>query len=641
MGESQASGWLGSLCLRQTIAVVSRSFYVGPGGRIGTVARIVDMMKQGRRQGLVVLFILATFVASAAPGRLVSEPRTIPANAWMVFSVPDLPAAWKAFVATPIYQDVVALLDNPNIAGLPAYRQFLEQKRQMEAEVGFPLNAATLSAMIAGFDFVLLPPPESQGKPPSVCVFRVSDAPRFRQLVDCIEKQMGSGAGPATGMAAARPPVVRDRYKNVEIVSSQAAAGFAMAQLGPNYFAMGNHPNAIRAIIDQGQKSEGLAAHGRFRGAVGGLSDPEPHGFLYLSSEQIAPSIRLGGLPVLPWSGLVRGPREEITLAADFRIESNAIRFESFLPFADATKDRLAAIYQHYPPSQLRALDYISSAPLVFSARNTLDGPALYESVRAMVLASIRAVIQPGQTPEQRMRLEEENLREQMGFTLKDDLAPAIGPEAFICLEQIGFDPLLTLPILDLVTGIQVRDGQRMDKVIAGFEEFFERQLAAGKQQTTASAVFQSLPHQGKRIKWFVLPRAPQYSISYTRTDNFVLVGLGSDTIKRAVDRVDGRQKTFTAGALYARLQPFLHRETNEVFILNFPKMIAAGREFARRLQKGTPNQPDRAKRVESLLARAGRIAALGASAAGGPLGLHTRGALVFVAPEVRSKPSK
>lgn len=592
------------------------------------------------RMCLVTWLALATLAASGAPVRTFSEPRTIPSNAWMVFSVPDLPAAWKALAATPIYQDAVALIENPTVSTFPAYRQFLEQKQQMEAELGFPVNAATLTAIVAGFDFIYLPPAESKGQPFPVCLFRAADAPRFRRLVDYIERKMGTPrerrATPTTS-----PTVVRDKYKNVEIVSTPVGSGFAVAQLGPNHFAMANHPNAIRTIIDQGQKSNVLATRGPFRNAVGGLNESEPHGFLYLNSVEMISSLRRGGLPGLPLSGLVRSLRDQVVMAADFRIENNAIRFEAFLPFADAAEDRLAALYQHYPPSQLRSLDYISSAPLVLTARNTLDGPALYETIRDMVLRSIRAVVGPGQSPEQRLKLQEENFREQMGFALKDDLAPAIGPEAFLSLERISFDPLLPLPTLDLVAGIEVRDPKRMGKVVTGFEKFLEQHLDTGEQREQPAALFQSVGYQGKTIKWFILPRAQQYSIGYAQTDRFILVGLGGDSIKRAMDRIEGRRKAFRAGSLHASLQPFLHKETNEVFVLNVPKMVAVGREVARRLPKNTPDQENEIKRIETILARLRRIAALGASTAGSASGLHTRGALVFTPAQSKTKTSK
>lgn len=587
---------------------------------------------------LAAVLTLATLAASGAPSpRTVSESRTIPSNVWMVFSVPDVPAAWKALTATPVYQDAVALLDNPVIANLPVYRQFLEEKRQMETELGFPITAATLAEMIAGFDYVSMPPFERGGPPLSVCTFRAADAPRFRRLIDYIELQMDTAPGSRT-TATTKSDLVREQYKNVEIVSSSGGTGFAVAQLGPAYFAMGNRPQAIRVLIDQGQKGEGLTAHERFRSAVGGLVESAPHGFLYLNSSQAAPLLGRGGLPGLPFSTLVRDLRDEVAMAADFRIESNAIRFESFLPFADVARDRLAAIYRHYPPAPLRSFDYISSSPLVFMARNTFDGPALYESMRAMVLASIRAVIEPGQNPEQRLRLKEENFREQLGFGLRDDLAPAIGPEAFVSLERMSFDPFLPLPTLELVTGIQVRDAQRMERVIAGFEGFFGRQLGGLTGDTEPSAVLQAAAYQGKMIKWFAVPHMPQYAIGYTRTDSFVLVGLGGNSIKCALDRADGRQKSFAAGRLYTTLQPFLHKETNEVFVLNVSEMTAIGREFARRLPKNAPNQTDDSKRLDAVMTRMGRITALGASTAGSEAGLHTRGALVFRPSEAKKR---
>ena len=584
--------------------------------------------------------VLATALAFGAPSRPLTESRTIPPNAWMVFSVPDLPGAWTAFTTTPIYQDVVTLLDNPSIASLPFHRAFFDEKRRMEAELGFPINAQTLTAMVAGLDLVFLPPAEPNGPSLSVIQFRAADPERFGRLVKCIERQM-EGAPSSDGSAIRRSDAARLTYKNVEIVSRIRDSHFALAQLGPALFAMGSHPNAVRALIDQGGKSEGLTATRRFRSAVGGLAEPASHGFLYLNTAPVARTAQTGRVPGLALSSLVRSLRDEVAVAADFRIERNAVRFESFAPFSEAAHDRLAAIYQHYPPGPLHSLTYVSSAPLVLVARNTLDGPALYESLRAMILAAHRAVGDPGQNPEQRLQTQEENFRETLGFGVREDLAPAVGPEAFVSLERISFDPLIPLPAFELVTGVQVRDRQRMDRVVAGFEGFFERQLRPNPTETTSPAVLQSALYQGRTIKWFAIPRAPQYALGYTPTEDFVLMGLGGDSIRRALDRADGRRKSFATGQLYAALRPFLHPEANEIVVVNVPGIVAVGREFARRLSKTTPNPAENAKRAELLLSRIGRITALGASTNGSDLGLHTRGALVLRPSEARSQSPK
>jgi hypothetical protein len=600
--------------------------------------RASKLNTRGGRIGLAAAgFVLTTLAAMAAPVPTLSEPRLIPSNAWMVLSVPDLPAAWKAFVATPIYQDAVALLDSPAVASWPVYRQFLDEKRRMETEVAFPINATSLAAMIAGFDFICLPPSDRNSPPLTVCTFHAADSPRFARLVEYIEGQMSAPRGPRAGVAT-RPDIAKEQYKNVEIISNTANSTFAMAQLGPEFWAMANHPNAIRALIDQSQRSDGLTVHPRFRTAIAGLGEPQPHGFLYLNSGQSGPSFPGGGLPGLPFSSLVRNLRSEVVMAAGFRIETDAIRFESFLPFADAARDRLAAIYQQYSPATLHSLDYVSSSPLVFMARNTLDGPTLYESVRAMVLASIRAVVERDESAERRLQFREENLREVLGFGLKEDLAPAIGPEAFVSLERVSFDPLLPLPTLDLAAGIQVRDQQRMAKVVTGFEDFFERQLSGLRRTTDTSTVFQSADYHGKTIKWFAVPRAPQYSVGYVRTDSFILMALGGDSLRRALDRADGRRKSFAAGPLYARLQPFLDKQANELLVLNVSDLVGVGREFVRRLSKNAPDQAGDAQRVETILTRIGRIVAFGASTAGNELGLHMRGAIVFRSAETKPK---
>jgi hypothetical protein len=594
---------------------------------------------------MAALLALVASLALGAPARTLSDPRAIPADAGMVFSVPDLAGAWKALAASPIYQDTVTFLDTPAVTALPAYRRFLDRRKEMETELGYPLNAATLMEIIAGFDYVSLPP-TPRGPAASVCLFRVADPTRFRRIVGLIERRMGDAAtsrtkASAAGTSAAVQTAVRTEYEGVKIVSAQTSSGLSIAEISPERFAMGNHAEAIRRLIDQCWKGEGLTSFSGFRSAVGGLQEQQPHGFLYFNSARSDSSQR-GRLPALPLSSLVRGVRDPIVMAADFRIESGAVRFESFLPFADPAKDRLAATYRRYPPAVLRSLDYVSSSPVMVVAWNTLDGPALYEQMRGIVLAMLQAVVPVGQTPEQRLKLSEENLRDQVGFSLQDDLAPAIGPEVFVSLEQMNFDPLLALPLTDVVAGVQVRDSARMNKVVAGFENFFNRRARDAATSPTKPASLQTGAYQGKTVKWFAVPREPQVTIGYARTDSFTLIGLGGESIKHALDRIEGRRKAFSAGALHARLQPYLHSQANEILVLNVPKMAAVGREIASRLARSVSTRSEATKRAESLLSRIGKIEALAATMAGSQSGLQTRGALVFkTAPEPKNRPSK
>jgi len=597
------------------------------------------------RVALAAGLVLAASVALAAPARTLSDPRAIPADAGMVFSVPDLPGAWKAFAASPIYKDAAALLDSPAVAALPAYRQFLDRRKVMEAELGFPLNAATLTEIVAGFDYVLLPP-TPRAPAGSICLFRVADPARFRRIADLVERRMGDGASSrtknaSTATSAPAPKAVRTEYRGVKIASAPTSSGVSIAEISPDRFAMASRADAIRRVIDQCRKGDGLTTATAFRGAVEGLRDPQPHGFLYINSGQTNSPQRTR-LAALPLSNLVRDVRDPIVMAADFRIESGAVRFESFLPFADPAKNPLAATYRRYPPAALHSLDHVSSSPVMVVAWNTLDGPTLYEQMRGIVLALMQAVVPVGQTPEQRMKLSEENFREQVGFALRDDLAPAIGPEAFVSIERLNFDPLLALPQADVVAGVQVRDSGRMNKVVAGFENFFNRQARDAATSPTKPALLQTDAYQGKTVKWFAVPREPQVTIAYARTDSFTLIGLGGDSVKHALDRAAGRRKAFAAGTLNARLQPYLHSQTNEILILNVPKVVGVGREITRRLAKNASSRPETMKRAESVLARIGKIEVLGATTAGTPSGLHMLGALVFEAPPApKNRPSK
>ncbi len=577
---------------------------------------------------IVLFFLLALAAGRAVPAasiRTFSDPRALPPEAVLVLSIPDLAEAWKALAATPIYGDVAALLNSPVPTGFSPLDLFLAEKRRMEAALGFPLDASTLPAIIWGIDFAFLPPPTRQGRSGAVFVFRVADAPRFRRLADYAIQRMAETAQRA-GLR-----LEQSDYQQVRIVSTDAGIGMAAAELTPERFVLANHADAIRRIVDQCRKPAGLDSQARYRAAIGGLTEPRLHGFLYLNGPQ-----RIPGLWLL---GVAPGGSIAMPLAVGARIEKEAIRLESFLPFGDPSRDPLSALYQAYPPARMRVLDAVSSAPIAFVARNTLDGPVLYDLLRAIALESIRAAAPPGRSPEQRLQLSEERFREQMGFALREDLAASIGPEVFISLDAAGFDPLQLLPSFDLAAGLQVRDDARMETVLRGFERFMEKQYGAGAPAARPAPAIQTLSHQGRVIRSFAFPPAPFYSVAYGRSGNYLLAGLGTESVQQAMERLEGRQKSFYSGMLYAALAPYLHKECNDLIVIHVPKIVAVVREIVRRLPKADPAQVERMGQVQQWLNRLNRIAAIGASTAGTGAGLHTRGVILFTPPPPPATP--
>ncbi|MCX8036274.1 MAG: DUF3352 domain-containing protein [Candidatus Sumerlaeia bacterium] len=577
------------------------------------------VIHRGQQVFFLLLGLAVCRAAPAASVRTFSDPRALPPEAVLVLSVPDLAGAWKALAAAPIYGDVAAILNSPVPTGFSPLDLFLAKKRRMEAALGFPLDASTLPAILWGIDFAFLPPPNRQGRSGAVFIFRVADPVRFRRLADYAIHRMAEVAQHA-GLR-----LEQSDYQQVRILATDAGIGMAVAELTPERFVLANHADAIRRIVDQCRKPAALDSEVRYRAAIGGLTEPRLHGFLYLNSPQPIPGLWL--------LGVNPGGSSGIALAAGMRIEKEAIRLESFLPLGDPSRDPLSALYQAYPPARLRVLDAVSSAPMAVVARNTLDGPALYDLFRAMTLESFRAVAPPGRNPEQRLQMSEDSFRAQMGFALREDLAAAIGPEVFISLDTVGFDPLQLLPFFDLAAGIQVRDDARMETVLRGFERFMEKQYGAGAPVARPAPAIQTLSYQGGMIRSFAFPPVPIFSIAYGRGGNYLLAGVGTESVQRAMDRLDGRQRSFYSGMLYAALAPYLHNQCNDLIVMDVRKVVAVAGNIIRRLPKADAAQIEQMGQVERWLSRLNRIAAIAASTAGTEAGLHTRGVVLFGPP--------
>jgi hypothetical protein len=595
----------------------------------------VGPVSSGQPRGRRPIAALALWLlAAAASAQTGGDRDPFPADTAVLLSIPNLQAAWKALSDTPLYKEAAAFAESPAITGLQGYREFMTEKRLLETEAGFALNAANLTQILEGFDLVSL---ASEGDQPLVAfIFRVREADRFRRLYQAFGRHMGEGVGPNR-----RPTTIqREKYRDIEIIASQAGLGTAIAELAPDRFVMGNCAMVVRRIVDQSRRREGLGAVPAFRAAIGGLGQESPHAFLYVGGRPGAPSpFPRNPLPPIP--GLVHTGREDFALAAYFRIEPDAIRMEAFTPFIRPDRDPLAVLYREQPPGKLRCLDFVSSAPLLFTARNTFDGLAFYRTVRGFIFGSMLQTSFSERESEESIRASEADFRRSLGFDLREDLAPAIGPEAFLDIESVTFDPLAPLPVFELIAGVQVRDAARLERVLAGLEQFLARQPSADKERERTRAMPRE-EYRGKTITWYTFPRAPMYTFAYARVDDFFLVGLGRESVRRAIDRAEKRAEPYPGSDLEGRLQPYLHAQANELLVVNLVKAGEAARDLLNRLTRGDPRQAESARRADEFLKRATRLSVVGFSTAGDDTGIHTRGALVFRAspPPVRATPT-
>lgn len=558
-----------------------------------------------------------------------TEPfSAVPDDAWMVVSCPDLPAAWEALAQTSVCNSVSAYLNGKFGDAPPAWRELIRQRKLMESELGFPLDMDGLVHIFAAADVLLLPSGPDQ-KPDSVVVLHAGDEKRARSLFHLIRQMM---IDDVTSHGALSKAVKRETIREVEIVWTQAGSGAAMAEIAPGRFAFSSHPDAIRRLLEPMPRQKRLSADATFQIAAAGLEEQEPHGFLFLNAEHFNAGLgSRGGVASFAVAGPFRALGPGVVLAASFHIEPDAIRFEMFLPYNDPDRDPLAAVYRHALPAKLHSLDYVSSSPLFLTARNTLDGVALYDSLRAIALKSIARMVPQGEKPDLRVEAAEDQFRKEMGFSIKDDLAPGVGPEVFFSLEQVRFDPLVPFPNFEMAAGVQILDSERIERVLTGFTEFLDRELRrAGVRPDTGDPV-QSASYEGDMIRWFPVPNVPVYALAYARSGGFVLAGLGPESVRRAIDRAAGKAKSFSSGYLQARLRPYLHEAANEVFVLNIQELIGIGREIVRRFENSdNPKQAGEARFAAGILKPAESVIAVGASTAGRAKGLHTRGAFVF-----------
>lgn len=528
---------------------------------------------------VAVLALAAVVIAPSAQAKS-SNPGLVPANSAYVLSIPDVPAFWSAWKGNAIYATFQKVMASPEVtSALEGYNQ---QVKTIEGALGFRLNGDSLSQVFSSLD-VYVRPGETAGSVISVLVFNVKDMPKLNKLVDLAEKAVTTAANrqddASTGSATQESmggadkddaatsgtvsPIVTETHGGVPYKCFKGSDESEMFYAIIGQQLIGSNDRAeIKAVMDRIKTppAENFFTAASTKAIEAKLSQPAEV-FIYVNNKQAmelqqmpANMEKLGEMMKRLFAGMDAN-------GVAMKINPKDITMEAFGPLTAGQTSPVIDILKKNPPTKpLEILGFVPEKTMVVFATNLVDAKMYFDLVAEFFSAV------SGQNPAEL----EKNLQQaepQLGFSVKNDLLPALGNEMAFLLNSIKMGG--GMPEVDAALIFRVGDKTRIEKVLGGVEKLAATAMGAAAggpeaaKTTPAAAGFKSEKAGDATVKYLEIPNLPTYSPSYAIAGDYLIISTTREGVKKAAELKAGKGQGLLASADYKSVSEKVSAQAN------------------------------------------------------------------------------
>lgn len=523
----------------------------------------------------------------------VANPNLIPADSAYVISVPNSTTFWSAWEANGLYEAFTKIMAMDDVA--EKTEEVKRQIRIVEASLGFKLDGASLSQIFSSMDIYALPITEP-GKVEGVAILTVADADKTSKLLDLAEKaaiRSAEGESETTGTEVANSDgattiVTTADHNGVTIKQFRNEDGevkFAYAR-PENLLVMAADEGSLHQLIDRvkaGAATSGtLAASENYQRVQQALQSEQGELYLYgdaesASSRSFAAMDDVSAGLRSSIESLMKSMQPTKFYGASIKIAPKEIYSYSYGILRDDASDSMAARFPGTEP--LGVATYIPENSVWAAATSLVDVDSIAEVV------SEAASSNSGDQLTQQMRTAEAG----MGFSVKDDLVPALGNEFAFNLQNVEITGLI--PSVDVTIIMGVKDRARMTKVVEGVERMANMVAAANSSSddsTTGTPGFKTEEAHGQTIKYMEMQGLASFSPGYVLTDDYLILGSTKTAMSNALG-VKNDGKNLVDGNALKRLGHGIDGRGNAVYYLDMAKVIDLGRQVSQMLPAARP----------------------------------------------------
>lgn len=525
----------------------------------------------------VVLLTFCSVGFSQAPADL------FPQNCVIYLEAKDNASMWERVKLTPVYVTIKDILKRPTIAESFEWKQFQINLDKMALLLGTPLNAEMLMTRLLNRVYIAVTGPDGVG----AALIYPKDMATFKKLVaarilDAKEKTLQNKDKETSSTV---PKVTEEQYKNYTIVGFSKGLKYCLTE---TFAIISQDSFMIKGMIDRlkGERSPGLGSVPDFKKAMSGVAQYGGNVNLYLNymgmfQEALKDQPQMG-----MFFNVMRQFTGDVTVGMTMRVEKDKTFFASHMPMEVLEGSLPAPLAAKYPPvKRIGASSYLIKKALLASVQNNLDGLLLYDNIEDMLtrlsaLLPMMGAASPSETPKGMIDQMVSSFEQRMGFSIRDDLLAAIGPEfGFVISDlQMGMPPSIGMGLV-----VQVKDKARLGDVMAKVEkvitEEVNKQFPMGMGQMgtpgeASSLQFQPLPYKETTIRSLTLDGQGIFQIGYAFDGDYLLFGISNDWIQKAIDGSRMSSESIEALAEWNTVSPYFPRGITQAATINLEEIV-------------------------------------------------------------------
>jgi len=495
----------------------------------------------GLRRPIIGVTCAATMVAWAFAGTSaqaqVANPNQIPANSAYILSIPDGPKFWSAWKANSIYSAYRKAVANPQVA--EKMGNFTKELATIESVLGYKLNGDTISQIFKSVDLYAAAG-ENAGENKVGAVLGISDKDKLNKLLDLAEK----AAAEAVAEDAESTETEKKDDASTSAISSEEYAGVTIKRfstgddqeifytLAGEQLLASNGKEEIRALIDRSKGGEAtantLGSDPNYKKVTEALASQVGEAYIFGSQKAIM-EMQQGGM----------GPLGELTkqfspvdfYGSSINVEPKEIRSKTHgILAADAAN---TLVGKNPGDKPLEVLNYVPGNAMVVFATSLLDSQILYKLI--------------GDAAGQDLDQQAQGLEMMLGFSVKNDLLPALGNEMGFALNSVKMSG--GAPDVDAALLFRVADKAKMQKVMSGIERLATNALANQAGTTSNDSTVNTSAKAGEfkeekvgeaTLRYVEVPIMPSLTPGYVMDGDYILIGSTRAAMKSAVENKGG-----------------------------------------------------------------------------------------------------
>jgi hypothetical protein len=501
-------------------------------------------------------------VAGIAQAKL-SAPAVIPAKATYVLSVPDTAAMVRSWNACPMSQATREILD---VAG--ASQQlvlFAAIRPEIEKSLGFSLDVQTITSMMTGVDIFMLPGATNEAKPIVGLVAKIGDTDKFGRFLVYWEKAAAKAAAEAADKDAETSNPVQHEFFTTSTVEGQLVKHFVTGKDMDVYYAqVGAH---FLVATDQ-DIIGGMITRAKGKETAGGFDSATDFDKVekVLSAHPGVVFVYQNGAAALRATEQNESMRKFAKIMADLspfamsgsavQMGADSIRFYSYAPFAAGSENSLMRklLERASSTGSIGVLNFAPEKSILVVGTNTFDAYLIYDVVRD----AIAALNTSGKEVDLDAQLKE--LEPIIGFSVKNDLLPALGKEIGVLVDSVDATVMVRV---DAAIVLQVRDKDKMQKVLTAVERQITDKLKEQAASRAAKAgstpqqdiTFKTVKEGDVSIKYLDFPPLPSLSPGYAMVGDYLIFASTKETIQKLAAVKDGKEKGLIGSAELDKFQ--------------------------------------------------------------------------------------